>query len=95
MKKVFLLAITAMLLIGCTENYSKGSHVGIITKINQEGIIWDTMKGELNITATGMNSSGIFEFSIDRDDKDRQQLFDQAVIYQRNGDSEFKQLFPV
>jgi hypothetical protein len=90
MKKLFITVCVALLLAACctscTENYSNGSHVGIITKINQEGLIWNTMEGELNITATGMNSSGIFEFSIDRDNPERQELYNKCIEYQRNGD---------
>jgi hypothetical protein len=63
-------AITLTMLSGCfNENYSNGTRTGMVTKFSKQGNIWKSYEGLLNITQTGMNSSGEpFEFSIDNDE---------------------------
>ena len=57
-----------VLFAGCKEHYSDGERVGTVTKFSKAGVIWDSWDGLLNITQTGMNSSGEpFAFSIDND----------------------------
>jgi hypothetical protein len=58
------------MLSGCfNENYSNGTRTGMVTKFSKQGNIWKSYEGLLNITQTGMNSSGEpFEFSIDNDE---------------------------
>ena len=54
----------------CTENYGNGEKIGMITKLSQHGVIWKSWEGHLNVTQTGMNSSGEpFDFSIDNDNQ--------------------------
>lgn len=63
----FLVAIT---MTSCTENYSNGERIGMITKFSQKGLIWSSWEGSLNTTQTGMNSATPFEFSVDNDVND-------------------------
>lgn len=73
MKKIKgLLAVLAIgcLMTSCTsENYSNGEKIGLVTKMQQQGIIWKSWEGHLNLTQTGMNSSNSapFDFSLDND----------------------------
>jgi len=60
-----------LLLNSCSENYSNGERIGTLTKLSKAGLIFDTWEGSLNLTQTGMNTSGEpFDFSIDRDNYD-------------------------
>ena len=69
MKKQFLLAIAfaSLILTSCSENYSNGERIGVITQFSETGLIWKSWEGHLNVTQTGMNSSVPFDFSIDND----------------------------
>lgn len=73
-----LLAVVALLpLGGCTENYSNGEKVGNLIEFTHKGLIWKSWEGSLNMTQTGMNSSGEpFYFSFDNDRNDQQQLIE-------------------
>lgn len=63
-----VLLLTVVLFTGCKEHYSDGERVGTVTKFSKAGVVWDSWDGLLNITQTGMNSSGEpFAFSIDND----------------------------
>lgn len=64
-----LLAVVA--LSSCSENYSNGERVGVITQFSQTGMIFKSWEGHLNVTQTGMNSSIPFDFSIDNDHEDQ------------------------
>lgn len=68
--KLLLPALIIALASSCTENYSNGERIGVITQFSQTGLIWKTHEGHLNVTQTGMNSSVPFDFSIDRDHED-------------------------
>ena len=72
MKKIkfLFLILPLFLLTSCTENYSNGERVGMITKFSNKGLIWKSWEGSLNTTQTGMNSAGPFEFSVDNDQND-------------------------
>jgi hypothetical protein len=60
--------IMVMSFTSCTQNYSNGERVGFLTKFSNKGLIWKSWEGSLNLTQTGMNSSGEpFSFSIDND----------------------------
>jgi len=74
MKKLFLLAIisASVILTSCSENYSNGERIGVITQFSETGLIWKSWEGHLNVTQTGMNSSVPFDFSIDNDKPDQQ-----------------------
>ncbi len=63
----FMFTIT---IIGCSENYSNGERIGFITKFSSRGLMYKSWEGELNLTQTGMNTSSLFEFSIDNDHQD-------------------------
>ena len=68
MKKVIYLFLLMLFVTACTENYSSGERIGVITKWSEKGLIWKSWEGSLNITQTGMNTSGDpFEFSMDND----------------------------
>ncbi len=76
MKRFLLMPVVvalAMSLSGCKENYSNGEKVGNLIEFTSKGVIWDSWEGCLNMTQTGMNTSGepfSFSFDNDRDDQD-------------------------
>ena len=87
MKRLLHLTIIAVLLTaftGCKENYSVGEKVGNLIEFTKKGVIWDSWEGRMNLTQTGMNTSGApfqFSFDNDRDDQDSLvQLLYQAQI---------------
>jgi hypothetical protein len=69
-KFIFLALLAAMSMTSCTENYSNGERIGMITKFSEKGLIWSSWEGTLNTTQTGMNSAEPFEFSVDNDVND-------------------------
>lgn len=74
MKKVKLILglIVALVITSCTENYSNGERIGLVTQFSKTGLIFKTHEGHLNLTQTGMNSSSAvpFDFSVDADNED-------------------------
>lgn len=68
--KFFLVALVILTLTSCSENYSNGERIGLVTQFSKSGIIWKSHEGHLNMTQTGMNSSTPFDFSIDNDNED-------------------------
>lgn len=88
MKKLLLILASTLLLTSCTEDYSNGERVGLVTQFSETGIVWKSWEGHLNLTQTGMNSSTAapFDFSIDNDrsDVDNEKLIktiDSAAQY--------------
>jgi len=85
MKKLFiLLFLSASLIItSCSENYSNGERIGVITQFSETGLIWKSWEGHLNVTQTGMNSSVPFDFSIDNDNPNENVIktLDSAAQY--------------
>lgn len=76
-----MLAVVDILLIACTENYSRGEKVGTVIEFAQSGLIWDSWDGRLNLTQTGMNTAGEpFTFSLDNDRTDQDSLV--KLLYQ-------------
>ena len=71
MKNYFLLSLLAACLIlqSCSENYSNGERIGVVTQFSKSGVFWKSYEGHLNVTQTGMNSSVPFDFSIDNDNE--------------------------
>jgi hypothetical protein len=69
-KFIFLALVAAITMTSCTENYSNGERIGMITKFSQKGLVFDSWEGTLNTTQTGMNSAEPFEFSVDNDVND-------------------------
>ena len=68
MKKILLFLFAVMLVFSsCSDNYSNGERIGFVNKFSKKGLFLKTWEGELNLTQTGMNSSSLFDFSIDRD----------------------------
>lgn len=77
MKKIHyaLLAAMTLALSGCKENYSRGEKVGNLIEFTKKGVVWESWEGSLNMTQTGMNTSGApFRFSFDRDRSDQDSL---------------------
>ena len=71
MKKIVIaLASALIMLTSCSENYSNGERIGVITQFSETGLIFKSWEGHLNVTQTGMNSSRPFDFSIDNDKPD-------------------------
>jgi hypothetical protein len=68
--------IVALATTSCVENYSNGERIGFVTKFSKRGVCWDSWEGELNLTQTGMNTSSLFDFSIDNDVNDEQVISD-------------------
>lgn len=66
-KKVLWVAAIGLLFMSCSENYSNGERIGMVTQFSKTGLIWKSYEGHLNVTQTGMNSSVPFDFSIDND----------------------------
>lgn len=63
------------MLSACSENYSQGERIGTVVQFSQTGLIWDSWEGQLNLTQTGMNTSGEpFNFSFDNDRSDQAAL---------------------
>lgn len=86
MRHLLFLFLTLSLFVGCKEHYSDGERVGTVTKFSKAGVIWDSWDGLLNITQTGMNSSGEpFAFSFDNDRDDQQALIDTFLRAQVEG----------
>ncbi|MCF8408111.1 MAG: hypothetical protein K9G36_03985 [Crocinitomicaceae bacterium] len=83
MKKLFFVSIASVLLMltSCSENYSNGERIGVITQFSETGLIWKSWEGHLNVTQTGMNSSVPFDFSIDNDNPDQKviKMLDSAA----------------
>ena len=85
MKRItYYLAASAVVLMilcsSCKEDYSVGEKVGNLIEFTQKGVIWDSWEGRMNMTQTGMNTSGEpFSFSFDNDRSDdahQQQLIE-------------------
>jgi hypothetical protein len=83
MKKLLAIASVSLMLTSCTENYSNGERIGVITQFSETGLIWKSWEGHLNVTQTGMNSSVPFDFSIDNDSPDQKVIktLDSAAQY--------------
>ncbi len=45
-----MLAVVSMLLVACSENYSRGEKVGTVIEFAQSGLIWDSWDGRLRRT---------------------------------------------
>jgi len=82
-QKLLLVSLCSLLVIGCSENYSNGERIGLVTQFSKRGMIWKTYEGHLNITQTGMNSADGFDFSIDGSKEDPKivTLLDSAASY--------------
>ena len=84
MKKALTVLMTAAFLLcmgSCKENYSNGEKVGNLIEFTKKGVIWDSWEGRLNLTQTGMNTSGEpFSFSFDNDRSDQDSLI--RLLYQ-------------
>lgn len=69
--KSIITLLSIIILTSCSENYSNGERIGVITQFSETGMIWKSWEGHLNVTQTGMNSSVPFDFSIDNDRADQ------------------------
>ena len=75
MKKILLtFSVFSFIILfsSCTENYSNGERIGMVTQFSHTGVWNKSWEGHLNLTQTGMNSSSNtpFDFSIDNDNED-------------------------
>jgi hypothetical protein len=82
--RFFIVGIIIFLIFGAfsaTENYSEGARIGFLTKFSHKGRYFKSWEGELNLTQTGMNTSSLFDFSIDNSKEDKQliETIDAAV----------------
>src|SRR6476661_2950346 len=69
MKTKTIMAVCLLtILTSCTENYSRGERVGMITQFSQAGLIFNTWEGHLNMTQTGSNTAAGWDFSLDSDE---------------------------
>lgn len=74
MKYLIIIALT-LTLVSCKENYSNGEKVGNLIEFTTKGVFWDSWEGRMNLTQTGMNTSGDpFSFSFDNDRNDQDSL---------------------
>lgn len=84
-RTIALMTIIALMFTSCTENYSNGERIGLITQFSKTGLVFKTHEGHLNLTQTGMNSSSTkpFDFSVDRDNEDDKVVatLDSAATY--------------
>jgi hypothetical protein len=71
LKTIVCVLFLLVTLASCSENYSNGERVGLITQFSRTGMIWKSWEGHLNLTQTGMNSASAvpFDFSIDNDNE--------------------------
>lgn len=85
MKKLLFGIFAAVLFASCTENYSNGERIGMISKFSEKGVFWKSWEGDMVLTQTGMNQSanGDFVFSIDNDRPDTTviKLIDSAANF--------------
>ena len=61
MKRLLHIALIGVLMLaftGCKENYSVGEKVGNLIEFTKKGVFWDSWEGRMNLTQTGMNTSG-------------------------------------
>ena len=79
--KILLGLSVLVSLSSCSENYSNGERIGLVTQFSKRGMLRKTWEGHLNITQTGMNSADGFDFSIDYDNENPQivKLLDSAA----------------
>lgn len=88
MKKIllFLMVVMCLTFTSCKEQFSNGERVGTVTKFSKAGVFWDSWDGLLNVTQTGMNSSGEpFAFSMDNDRNDQQKFINTLTKAQVEG----------
>ena len=72
-KFLMLAVIATMLMTSCSENYSNGERIGLVTKFSEKGFWYKSWEGDLTITQTGMNQANSdFMFSLDNDRKDEE-----------------------
>jgi acid stress-induced BolA-like protein IbaG/YrbA len=81
--KLIAIVGIALSLFSCSENYSNGERIGLVTQFSKRGMVWKTWEGHLNITQTGMNSADGFDFSIDSDNEKETtvRFLDSAASY--------------
>ena len=83
---IFSIILCMVLLQSCKENYSNGEKVGNLIEFTQKGVIYDSWEGRLNMTQTGMNTSGEpFTFSFDNDRYDQDTTIKLMKQHQEEG----------
>lgn len=97
MKKYLLFALIIMTfgLMSCSENYSNGERIGLVTKFSKKGLIFKSWESEINLTQTGMNTSSLFECSIDNDRPDATLIatMDSAAVHGWKVKIQYHQVF--
>ena len=81
MRHILFLALIVLVFSSCSENYSNGERIGVITQFSNTGRFWKSHEGHLNVTQTGMNTANGFDFSLDNDNepKDIIPILDSAA----------------
>lgn len=72
MKKVLIITVMAIAMFNftsCCTTSQNGTAVGYITDFYNEGAIWKSWEGHINMTQTGTNTAQGCNFSIDNDVK--------------------------
>lgn len=87
MKKIYFFIVAALIMFAsCTENYSQGERIGTVVQFSKTGLVFESWEGQLNLTQTGMNTSGEpFNFSFDNDRADQDSLIKLVEEAQREG----------
>lgn len=84
-----LLAWTGYQTVGNSIDYSQGQRVGVINKVSEKGLIWNTKEGQLSLegrTSTGdFTGAGVWDFSIERGDKNAENLYSEIKKYMEEG----------
>lgn len=72
MKNAIILMTLTVSLFSCTNNYSEGERVGIITKFSNKGLMFKSWEGDLKVAPNISNGGMVgqyedFYFSVDND----------------------------
>lgn len=78
--------------VGNNIDYSRGERTGMINKVSERGLIWETYEGQLAlegiVSGNGSSGANVWDFSLDRQAKhgeDTQELVQKLREYMRTG----------
>jgi|SRR3989338_500614 len=77
-------------IVGCQNNYicSEGSRVGQINKFSKKGVIWKTYEGTLALQGLSNQGANLWDFSIDRQARQGENVEKLAEDVQKYLDSQ-------